>query len=65
MPESIREYLYHLSSGTIAHYIGSPKYADIDRAINKAFEIAENRGILESKSYTLRTIENLLKEAAA
>lgn len=64
MRQDLRDYLFTMSSGTIARLIGSPRYADIDRAFNAVIDLAEDRGILYSYDYTPQMVAELFKEVA-
>lgn len=63
MPCTLRDYIWHLSSGTIARMIGSPKYVDIDRAFEKVCEKIADRA--DSYSWTVPEVWAMFKEAAA
>ena len=64
MRENLRDYLYGLSSGTIAVLIGSGNYNDIDDAFNRAIDKADDLGILYSFDWTPNTITDLFRKGA-
>ena len=64
MPITMRDYVYHLSSGTIAGIIGNTRYDAIDEAFGKVIEAMENRGIADSYSWSMESVWNLFKEVA-
>lgn len=64
MPCTIRDFIYTLSSGTIAGIIGSTKYEDIDRVFGKVMDAIYDRGIADSYNWTREFVWNLFKEAS-
>lgn len=64
MRETLKDYLYHMSSGTIALLIGSPRYADIEKAFDAALARIEAEGISDSYDWNPQMIAEIFKEVA-
>ena len=61
---TLRDYVYGLSSGTIARLCGSTKYVVIEQAWGKVMENIINRGIGDSRDWTPEQVVALFKEVA-
>lgn len=64
MSITMRDYVYSLSSGTIAGIIHNTKYDAIDEAFGKVCENMYDRGIADSYDWTMEQVWAMFREVA-
>lgn len=64
MRENLKDFLYHLNTRAIAHFIGSARNSDIATAFDKVIDLAEERGILYTYDYNSQMVAEMFKEVA-